>query len=159
MCSFASFLHNPSTGEIKVWDLNSHGNTEKKFKLDPKVWREGHYLPNGNIELRLAEDDRVDKVEYETAFKNRFPDFTSFFNWALKTGIDFSGSLYLRSLTTLDPKVKLPKECGSLYLSSLTTLDPKVKLPEKISGYLDLRSLTSTEKEDLRKKYPHITII
>jgi len=68
------------------------------------------------------------------------------------------GSLYLNSLTTLDPGVKLPKEVGSLYLNLLTTLDPGVKLPKEC-GYLYLNSLDIKEKEELRKKYPHIITI
>jgi len=73
----------------------------------------------------------------------------------------------LRSLTTLDPKVKLPTKCGYLDLRSLTTLDPKVKLPTTINGSLDLRSLTTLDPKvklptkcgslnldsDVRKKY------
>ena len=49
MCEFISFFHLPDTGEIKVWDLESHGNTEKKLELDMKKWREGHYTPKGRI--------------------------------------------------------------------------------------------------------------
>ena len=60
MCQFASFFHNPVTQEIKVAVLDSHGETEKQLNLDPTIWREGHYLPAGEIELRLTDDDRVD---------------------------------------------------------------------------------------------------
>jgi hypothetical protein len=115
----------------------------------------------------------VDKVEYENAFRNRFPDFISFLNWALEQLPDYKGSLYLNNLTTLDPKVKLPEKCGSLDLSNLTTLDPKVKLPEKCGslylsrlttldpkvklpekcGYLDLSRLTTADRERVRKQY------
>jgi len=49
MCEFASFFYNPKTGEIKVWDLTSHGNTEKALGLDLSVWGEGHYRPDGDI--------------------------------------------------------------------------------------------------------------
>ena len=120
MCRFASFLHNPLTGEIAVNDLASHGNTEKALKLDPKIWREGHYLPTGEIELRLQDNDRVDKTEYETAFKNRFPTFVSFLNYSLliitKDGV-YSGDLDLNGLTSAKDLV-LPKSIGGgLYLS------------------------------------------
>ena len=84
-------------------DLESHGNTEQALKLNLKVWREGHYLPNGEIELRLTEDDRVDRVEYLNAFKNRFPNFVSFLNWTFericKDG-NYSGGLDLSALTS-----------------------------------------------------------
>ena len=33
MCKLASFFHNPATGEVKVWALNEHGETEKKLGL------------------------------------------------------------------------------------------------------------------------------
>jgi hypothetical protein len=39
MCQFMSFMHDPNTGEIKIYDLNSHSETEKYFSLDEKVWR------------------------------------------------------------------------------------------------------------------------
>jgi len=164
MCQFISLFHNITNGEVAVYDLNSHGNTEIKLNLNKNVWREGHYLPKGEFELRFNDEDRVDKVEYETAFKNRFPDLITFFNWAVEQDGVLKqlecDSLDLSSLTSLDPKVKLPtKISGYLDLSSLTSLDPKVKLPTKISGYLDLSSLTNTEKDELRKKYPHIHII
>lgn len=47
MCKYASFFHNPINGEIKVAVLDSHTSTEKKLNLDPKIWREGHYTPDG----------------------------------------------------------------------------------------------------------------
>jgi hypothetical protein len=161
MCRFASFKHNPSTGEIRVADLNSHGETEKKLNLDPKIWQDGHYLPTGEIELRLIEDDRVDPVEYKTAFLNRFPTFIVFLNWALiKISIDgkYSGYLDLSGLTSAKdlvlPKsvggyldlrgltsakdLVLPKSVGgSLYLSGLTSAKDLV-LPKSVGGYLDL---------------------
>ena len=114
MCKFASFLHNPLTKEIKVADLDSHGNTEKNLKLDPKIWREGHYTPAGEIELRFTDDDRVDQTEYKTAFVNRFPTFISFLNWALskivKDGV-YGGSLGLNGLTSAQG-LKLPAKVG-----------------------------------------------
>ena len=144
MCKFASFMHRPATGEVKVAVLHSHGETEEQLKLDPKIWREGHYTPQGEIELRLTEDDRVDKVEYETAFRNRFPDFVSFFNWSMqqvmKNGV-YCDSLYLNGLTSLPEKIVLPKECDYLDLSGLTSLPEKIVLPKEcgylyLSGYL-----------------------
>jgi len=37
MCQFISFFHNPETGEIKVKDLESHGNTESMLGLNTKT--------------------------------------------------------------------------------------------------------------------------
>ena len=128
-------------------DLESHGNTEQALKLNLKVWREGHYLPNGEIELRLTEDDRVDRVEYLNAFKNRFPTFISFLNWTFericKDG-NYSGGLDLSGLTSAKDLV-LPKTIGgSLDLSGLTSAKDLV-LPKTIGGWLYLR-------EDIRKE-------
>jgi hypothetical protein len=120
MCQYASFFHNPVTKEVKVKVLDSHGETEKALKLDPKIWREGHYLPGGEIELRLTDDDRVNKDEYMTAFKNRFPTLRSFMLWANQFDVTV-GSLNLGGLTSAKDLV-LPKDFnGSLYLNGLTT--------------------------------------
>lgn len=116
MCQFASFFHNPLNGDVAIHDLNSHGNTEKKLKLNLNIWREGHYLPDNTFELRFCDTDKVDKIECQERFKNRFPSFISFLNWAFRE-----------------------KE----FL---------------IGDSLDLNSLTSVEKAELRKKYPNISI-
>ena len=138
MCQFMSFFHNPITQEIKVAVLDNHGETEKQLNLNLKLWREGHYLPAGEIDLRLTDDDRVDKIEYETAFRNRFPNFISFFNWAIEQiGNKYSGSLNLSGFTSAEGLV----------------------LPKEIGGSLDLSGLTSAEKEKLKAKYPKIKIL
>ena len=147
MCRFASFLHNPITKEVVVHDLESHGNTEKALNLDVKIWREGHYLPDGEVELRLTSDDRVDKVEYLDSFKNRFPTFISFLNWSFekvcKDG-NYGGSLDLNGLTSAKGLV-LPKTIGGwLDLNGLTSAKDLV-LPKTIGGSLDLRGLTSAK--------------
>ena len=72
MCQYASFFHNPLTGEVQVSVLDSHGETEKKLNLDPEIWQDGHYLPNGEFQLRLTGDEKIDKVEYEEKFRNLF---------------------------------------------------------------------------------------
>ena len=115
MCQYCSFLHLPATGEVKVKILDSHGETEKLLKLDPKVWIEGHYLPDGSIDLRLMEDDRVDKVEYETAFKNRFPTFKSFMIWANKQDVTIGSELDLSGLTSKE-KEELRKKYPKLII-------------------------------------------
>lgn len=89
-------------------------------------------MPNGIFELRFNSEDRVDKLEYETAFHSRFPSFVSFFNWAMsevaKNGI-YSGSLDLSGLTSAKDLV----------------------LPKSIGGWLDLRSEVR-EELNRRKK-------
>ena len=136
MCRMASFHHKPNMGDIviKIYDLESHGNTEKALKIDPTVWAEGHYLPNGEIELRLNNNMRVDKTEYETKFKNRFPSFISFFNWAVDEGWN-SETVDLYSLKSAEG-LKLPSGVKKVYLYSLK----------------------SAEKGKLRKKYPNLDI-
>ena len=161
MCQFASFLHNPLTGEVAVSDLSSHGNTEKELKLDPKVWCEGHYLPGGEIRLRLPDDTRVEKLEYEERFRERFPAFVSFFAWAMKqTGKDklWPGDLNLNGLTSAKG-LTLPQSIGGwLSLDGLTTAEG-LTLPQSIGGGLYLDGLTSAEKEgvfaELEKRKEH----
>ena len=58
--------------------------------------------------------------------------------------LSFEGDLYLSSLTTLPPDVKLSAG-GNLYLDSLTTLPPDVKLSAGWS--LDLSSLTTLPQD------------
>ena len=135
MCQFASFFHNPLTGEVVISDLNSHGNTEQKLGLNTSIcpqhygqWREGHYLPDGSFELRFDDADRVDKVECKERFINRFPNFISFLNWAFKQDTyNTSGGLYLRGLTSAKGLV-LPKTVGgSLYLSDSVREELKLR--------------------------------
>ncbi|MFZ2602518.1 MAG: hypothetical protein WAX79_00755, partial [Candidatus Omnitrophota bacterium] len=147
MCKFISFFHSPINGDVVVSDLESHGNTETALKLNNKIWREGHYLSNGEFELRLTADDRVDVIEYNAAFKNRFPTFLSFLNWALdKICVDgkYSDSLDLNGLTSAKDLV-LPKTIGgSLGLNGLTSAKDLV-LPKTIGGSLYLNGLTSAK--------------
>ena len=119
MCQFVSFFHNPLTGDIRVYDLNSHSETEKGLSLDLKVWREGHYLPNGEIVCRLTPEDRITKEEANERLRSRFPKFKDFLNWAfveLNAEKKFSGGL---DLSGCDLKgIKLPTSVGGgLYLS------------------------------------------
>ena len=100
MCEFASFFHNPKTGEIKVWDLMSHGNTEEKLKLDLNVWREGHYKPSGEVVCRVTEED--EKKSYTEKYctemlKQKLPTFNAFLKYALlRLPKKYEGSLNVR---------------------------------------------------------------
>ena len=145
MCRFISFHHNPLNGDVVVKDLESHSDTERMLNLNVNIWREGHYLPNGEVELRTTKMDKVDAVVYKESFLNKWPTFASFFNWCMEETNQtkvYKGYLYLNSLTSAKD-LKLPKEIGGgLYLSSLTNAKG-LKLPEKIGGYLNLCSLKS----------------
>jgi hypothetical protein len=153
MCQFISFFHRPDNGDVAVFNLESHSDTQAKLELNEKLWREGHYLPNGTIVCRVAPADKITEQECSERLKNHYPSFVEFFNWSMgetcKNGI-YSGYLDLSSLTSA-AGLKLPTKCGSLDLRSLTSA-AGLKLPTEISGYLDLSSLTSAEKEKLMKR-------
>jgi hypothetical protein len=134
MCQFISFFHHPQTGEILVSDLNSHGNTETNLKLNPAgPYREGHYLPNGNVICRVSVEDDISEETCSKLLKSKFPTFTSFFNWCMDQVCEdgsYSGSLDLSGLTTAEG-LKLPETVGgSLDLSGLTSKPTNIDLPE-----------------------------
>ena len=133
MCQFVSFFHNPLTGDIKVHNLEHHGETENALQLDKKIWREGHYLPNGEIVCRLAPEDRITQEEANARLQSRFPTFALFLNWALielNLTENYPGSLYLRGLTSAKD----------------------LKLPSTIGGYLDLRGSVQKEYDELKAR-------
>jgi len=147
----ASFFHDPATGDVRVHRLDSHAETEQALKLDLNIWREGHYLPDGELELRLAPEDHADKVEIETRFRNRFPRFVDFLNWALvETGQTetYNGRLDLSGLQSA-VGLTLPKQVGWLDLSELQSA-VGLTLPKKV-GKLDL---SKAIREELAKKNP-----
>ena len=129
-----SFFHRPDNGDIAAKDLNSHENTRKALNLNLNLWREGHYTPDGKLELRVIDIDKITQQECSERFQNRFPSFVSFFSWCLQetnqTDV-FGGSLDLNSLTSAKGLV----------------------LPKRIGGWLYLNSLTSAEQEKIRKEY------
>ena len=136
MCRFISFFHKPDADgkpEIAVWDLTGHGETERHLELNLKVWQEGHYTPDGVVELRNNPNFRLDKAESGEVFKARFPVFKDFLKWCLKQEI--SGYL---DLSGCDLKgITLPTSVGG-YLD-LSGCDLKgIKLPESVGGSLDL---------------------
>ena len=173
MCRLASFFHNPINGDIVVHDINSHSETQKALNLNEKLWREGHYFPDGTIECRVTNSDHISQDECNERLRNRFPNFIDFFNWSmdeickdgafsgsldlrsltsaagLKLPTEIGGSLYLSSLTSA-AGLKLPTKCGSLYLRSLTSA-AGLKLPTKC-GYLDLRSEVKQQYQDAINK-------
>ena len=128
-----------------MFDITSHGETEKELNLNVKLWHDGHYLPDGSVECRLP-DDKKD-ISMEAYVKERWPTFVEFYLWALaQHGQDkhYKGWLYLSSLTTIPDGFKLPDSIGgSLDLRSLTTIPDGFKLPDSIGGSLYLSSLTT----------------
>ena len=131
MCQFASGFINPKTFKVRVWDLDSHGETMEHLKLKdgnrPDGWREMHYLPDGDVSCQVLEIDRHSAKECEEAVRKRWPRFVDFFNWALPqtrgyTEGTYGGWLYLRGCDLKG--VKLPQTVGgSLYLSGCTNTD------------------------------------
>jgi hypothetical protein len=176
----ASFFHNPMTGEILIYDLNSHSNTEKHLKLNPKgPFREGHYLPSGKVECRVVEgEDLVSQETCNKLLKSRFPTFLSFFRWAVANGgkiID--GKLNLNGLKEIDKEgLEIPESVTDLSLNSLKSAEgleitkgvtdlwldslksaKGLKIPEGVE-YLYLNSLKSAEGLKIHKgvEYLHL---
>ena len=105
MCRMASFFHRPDNGDVVVHDLTAHGETEKALKLNVKLWCEGHYAPDGEVEARVPEGSGVTAAECAERIKTRWPRFVDFFNWALEqTGQtkEYKGYLDLRGLTSAE---------------------------------------------------------
>ena len=179
MCQMASFFHNPATGEVRVSVLDHHESTAQALGLDQKVWREGHYLPNGKIDTRVAPEDRVTADKCAERIRSRWPTFCKFLSWAFKeSGVcdekgHYAGSLDLGGLTSAEhltlpmsiggwldlngltsaKGLTLPTSIGGgLVLSSLTSAKG-LKLPKSIGGWLVLSSLTSAEREEVMAKW------
>jgi hypothetical protein len=152
MCRLASFFHNPATGDVVVGVLDHHQATAEKLKLDQRIWREGHYLPDGTIEARVQDNDRATQDECGERIRNRWPTFAAFLSWALREISQndvYPNSLYLRGLTSAKDLV-LPKTVnGWLYLSGLTSAKDLV-LPKTVNGGLYLSGLTSAERASLK---------
>jgi len=100
-------MHNPQTGEVKVYDLDSHSNTEKALTLDVTKWREGHYLSDSTVIARVLATDEVTEAYAVCRIRQSYPTFVDFFAWALretKQKVNYTGSLYLNGLTSADRK-------------------------------------------------------
>ena len=120
MCGLISFLHKPTTGDIKVWDLISHENTAKHHNITPdnNAWREGHYLPDGTIEARVADTDRISAKECAERLRKTFPTFVSFLAWCAQQKIQPVTYLNLSPLTSAKGLV-IPQGVTYLNLSAL----------------------------------------
>ena len=141
MCRFISFWHNPNTGDIKVSDLTSHSETAEALGLADKVWREGHYLPNGTVECRVLDTDRKTSKECEARLLSKWPTFIEFWEMCIEKGGVVNRSLDLGGCTGLKSLPKNLTVKGSLGLRGCTGLK---FLPEnlKVNGYLDLSGCT-----------------
>ena len=117
MCNFISFFHRPDNGDIEVYDLTSHSNTQKYFGFNESLWCEGHYLPNGNVDCRITDNNKPTQAECEERLKNKFPSFIEFMNWCFTKKICGIETLDLRSLTSAEG-LKLPEGIKWLDLSS-----------------------------------------
>ena len=137
MCRFISFFHNPNTGQIKVHNLKSHSDTLDVLKLNTKVWREGHYLPNNTVECRVLETDKHTQDYCNERLLTKYPKFKDFFNMCF----DVLGSNYIGSLDLSGCNLKgitLPSSVGgSLDLSGCNLKG--ITLPNSIGGSLYLR--------------------
>jgi len=153
MCKMASFWHNPITGDLAVYDLMSHSETQKHLELNENVWREGHYLPNGTVECRVTDTDRTTQEECDERLKNTYPTFKDFLKWAFTQtvsgwldlrGCDLKGITFPQTVSgTLELRgcdlkgITLPQTVGTL---DLRGCDLKgITLPQTVSGTLDLR--------------------
>jgi len=137
MCQFISFFHNVNNGDIRVFNIESHWITEKYFNMTgDKNWCEGHYFPDGQLDLRA--EDKKTQIKCEDRFKNRFKNFASFFNWCMeklcKDG-RYEGNIDLNGCDLQG--VKLPTEISENLDVSRCDLRG-VELPKKIGGWLDV---------------------
>src|SRR4030042_188264 len=162
MYQFASFFFDPATGDIKVWDLTSHGETERHLGLDPNgPYREGYYLLDGTIQARVTEDDAETGAACAARMRSRFPSLGAFLAWAVPqakpgTTLDLDGTPVtelaplagLTQLTTLDlagtPVTELAPLAGLTQLTTLylgwtpvTDLAPLAGLTQLMMLYLD----------------------
>ena len=116
MCQFASFLFKPDTMVVKVYDVTSHHATADHFNLDvgkkPNRWREGHYLPNGEVACRVLDVDDFACAECRSAILSRWPTFAAFSVWAHARAVIASENIYVRGCDLKG--VKLPESVAVL---------------------------------------------
>ena len=142
MCKMASFKFRPAGAvELRVaGSLDEHHNIPGDDGSKPSNWREGHYLPDGTIECRVLDVDKLTADECADKIRKRWPTFTEFFAWAIEEandGLTVSGYFDLSGCTGLTALPDGLTVSGSLYLSGCTGL---TALPDglTVSGYLDL---------------------
>jgi hypothetical protein len=128
-------------------DLLHHERTVEKLKLKPETYREWEWTRDDDgttLAVRAAPGENPSVLK--SAILAKFASRLECLNECIRQIVCTGGVLYLGSLTSLDPAVKLPESVGGyLDLRSLTSLDPAVKLPESVGGSLHLGSLTSLD--------------
>ena len=100
MCRFASFKFQPiKSMPIRVnGSMDSHHEIPGDDTTNRNGWREGHYLPSGEIECRALETDTLTGEESAEIITSGFPSFATFFAWALtetNQEKEWGGDLYL----------------------------------------------------------------
>jgi hypothetical protein len=149
MCRTASFLYkNKSELEIRVYQLESHSETQSALKLtEAKGWYEGHYTPDGKVECRSPSGR---DIFAEKELKRRYPTFNRFLKWALKQKLNLDGNL---DLTAADLSgIKFPDTING----SLCVMDcdlKGIKFPNDFKGnlyiyYCDLKGIKLPSKID-----------
>ena len=119
MCRAFSFFYRPDNGDIVVYDITSHSGTSDHLKLNLKLWREGHWIPQTDeLECRTLTDDRTTSVECAERMRTRFASVWDFYAWAASQEVISSDNLDLRG-------------CDLSKVKELT-------FPESIGGWLDL---------------------
>jgi len=146
MCQVMSFIIHPATQRIRVHDVSGHAETYAHFRLKdtnrPNCYREGHYLPDGTVEVRTIDTDKHTGKELADYIKSKWPTFVKF--WNAHAPRKISGDLNLHSLQGAE-HLRLPESIGGdLYLHSLQGAE-HLRLPESVGGGLDLGSLQSAE--------------
>jgi hypothetical protein len=151
MCQFISFFHRPDNGDIEVYDLTSHNNTQSHLQLNEQLWREGHYLPNNEAVCRVSDTDKVSEAECTERLLAKYPTFWDFWNFVCTKEV--TGDVDLRGCDLSKVKqLNLPKEIGGSLDLSGCDLSKITQWPEKIgcSLYLngcDLSKVTQLPKE------------
>ena len=155
MCKMASFIFGPTEAmPVRTWALTDHSATRDHYRARDDAsrgaWREGHYLPSGEVSCRVLDTDSITSAQAEACVRARWPRFADFLTWALAEGWD-GGGLHLGGLTSAEG-LTLPQSVGgSLYLGRLTSAKG-LTLPKSIGGWLDLSGLTSTEKARVTRR-------
>ena len=142
---------------IEIWKEMKEGNFENTHKLTRITPSVSKYLENVKGDLNLNNLTSAKglilpaTVEGDLYLRN----ITSAEDLTLPTTVN--GSLYLKSLISAEG-LTLPNTIkGNLWLNSLTSAKDLILLTN-INGNISLRGLTSIDKEELKKKYPHINI-
>ena len=101
MCQFASFIFKPDTMEVRIADLNHHAQTYERLGLkdgpEPDGWREGHYMPSGEIQCRVIDGDSVTATHAVEIVRAQWSTFPKFFEWAVSELGGVVGDLDLSS--------------------------------------------------------------